>query len=255
MQEGVSTFVISWTQGFLVLITLLCCVGCLWMVFFFGRQIQTSAYVRNSLVVAVKAEELDNLMRELQAKRLSGWLDQKKPPPFGFEREAQFLWRDDGAVKGAPSPEAPYLSGDLKPEARQALMDQYRRERDAEEEAERQRRAPFERWAEDERERYAVLCEAAERQAQANAESRVPRTMDIALLGGGWSFLLEFSTVIVILFILLCLGILNAITGRDSVTILASIAGYVLGKASANAPRGQPHERTAGGSASAAAVG
>ncbi len=78
----------------------------------------------------------------------------------------------------------------------------------------------------------------AEQQAMANAESRVPKTMDIALLGGGWAFLLEFSTVIVILFILLCLGILNAITGRDSITILASIAGYVLGKASANAQRG-----------------
>jgi hypothetical protein len=56
---------------------------------------------------------------------------------------------------------------------------------------------------------------AARVKAEVSAESRVPRTMDISFLGGGWSFLLEFSTVIVILFILLCMRILNAITGRD----------------------------------------
>jgi len=61
---------------------------------------------------------------------------------------------------------------------------------------------------------------------------KVPSTIDISLLGGGWAFLLEFSTVIVIIFTLLILGILKALEGKDIATILAAIAGYVLGKAS-----------------------
>jgi hypothetical protein len=55
--------------------------------------------------------------------------------------------------------------------------------------------------------------------------------MDISLLGGGFSFLLEFSTVIVIIFTLLILGLIGSLGGNEISTILASIAGYVLGKA------------------------
>jgi hypothetical protein len=95
------------------------------------------------------------------------------------------------------------------------------------------------KWIDEDRLFYANLCKTKEQEATDIAEKRAPKAMDISLLGGGWSFLLEFSTVIVILFILLCLAILNSLTGKDSVTILASIAGYVLGKASGSAQRGQ----------------
>jgi hypothetical protein len=44
---------------------------------------------------------------------------------------------------------------------------------------------------------------------------------------------LEFSTVIVIIFALLTLGILGILEGREIATILTAIAGYVLGKATA----------------------
>ncbi|HEY6250780.1 MAG TPA: hypothetical protein VI685_12535 [Candidatus Angelobacter sp.] len=55
----------------------------------------------------------------------------------------------------------------------------------------------------------------------------------------GWAFLLEFSTVIVIIFALLVLGILETLDGREIATILAAIAGYVLGKASGGAKKSQ----------------
>jgi hypothetical protein len=38
---SLSPMPISWAQVFLVVVSLLCCVGCIWMVFFFGRGIQT----------------------------------------------------------------------------------------------------------------------------------------------------------------------------------------------------------------------
>jgi hypothetical protein len=195
------------------------------MVFFFGRQIQTSAYLRSSLVSAVRLQELQNLMRELEDRRSRGPLDPTKPPPKGFEAEAEYVWRSDFRAEGPSAPQ----SWNATPEQ----IEQARRDREEAEAREKARRAPFETWIKEELERYGNLCEAAERQASQSAEDRVPKSMDISLLGGGWSFLLEFSTVIVILFILLCMGILNSINGKDAVTILASIAGYVLGKASA----------------------
>ena len=68
-------------------------------------------------------------------------------------------------------------------------------------------------------------------EAAKRAEKKIPSSIDISLLGGGWAFLLEFSTVIVIIFTLLILGILETLEGKDIATILAAIAGYVLGKA------------------------
>lgn len=43
---------------------------------------------------------------------------------------------------------------------------------------------------------------------------------------------MEFSTVIVIIFTVLILGILNVLNEQSISTILAAIAGYILGKAS-----------------------
>lgn len=47
----------------------------------------------------------------------------------------------------------------------------------------------------------------------------------------GPHFYIEFGTVIVIIFTLLCLAVTGIIEGREAVTVLATIAGYVLGKA------------------------
>lgn len=224
---------ITWPQALLVLASLACCISCLWMVFFFGRRIQTSAYLRESLVSASKAEELRGILRELDDRRKSGPLDPTFPPPDGFDREARLLWRDDALRKAGRS--EPYYSSSTSPEQRERELAEFA----ADQKREADRLAPFRRWAEEERLRYAELRRKGEADAQARAERRVPASIDISLLGGGWSFLLEFSTVIVIIFILLCLGILNSITGKDLTTILASIAGYVLGKASSVAHKSQ----------------
>ena len=48
-------------------------------------------------------------------------------------------------------------------------------------------------------------------------------------------FYIEFGTVIVIIFTLLALGVLKIIGGQEVATILAAIAGYVLGKTSRKA--------------------
>lgn len=89
-----ATLTISITQALLVIAALSSCIGCIWMVFFFGRRIQTSAFLRDSLVSATKGEEFRNLIRELDDRRLKGPLDPSKQPPAGFEREATRMWSD-----------------------------------------------------------------------------------------------------------------------------------------------------------------
>jgi hypothetical protein len=104
-------------------------------------------------------------------------------------------------------------------------------ERLQKEEKQRQFVAMAKKWEDEERVRYENRRQGCEKLAMERAEKRVPTSFDISLLGGGYAFLLEFSTVMVIIFTLLILGILKIMEGKDISTILAAIAGYVLGKA------------------------
>jgi hypothetical protein len=61
------------------------------------------------------------------------------------------------------------------------------------------------------------------------AEKLLP-TMDVSSFGGGWVFVLEFTTIIFIVFAVLALGLLGVLKSEPIATILAAIAGYVLGK-------------------------
>ncbi|MBV8937870.1 MAG: hypothetical protein JO095_18990 [Alphaproteobacteria bacterium] len=244
-EDGAAALSISFTQAVLVIAALSACIGCIYMVFFFGRRLQTSAYLRDSLVSAMKHEDLRNRLRELDERRQTGWLDPAKPPPPGFEFMAPSIWADlagSGRVAQAATPAAEeYGLPNETEEQRKQREDRIRRRKEEEE----RRVAPFQKWAEEERARYLAAREAAEKEAQERANKMVPESIDISLLGGGWSFLLEFSTVIVIIFVLLCLGLMGAIASKDTTTILASIAGYVLGRASsAAAQRGSDKEPT-----------
>src|SRR4051794_25892071 len=53
--------------------------------------------------------------------------------------------------------------------------------------------APFLKLADEEKAIYAKLLQEADRKAQIIAEKRVPLSIDISLLGGGWSFIPQVS--------------------------------------------------------------
>ncbi len=229
MESGVTS--ISWLQAGLVVVVLASCIACMWMVFFFGRRIQTSAYLRDSIVSATKEEELRNLLRALDEKRRAGPLDAAHPPPKGMDYRARAIWPDSGYAGHNPVAGSHYGPSNE--------TDEERAERLKIEEEEKKAEEQFTKWADEEHLRYAALRDKAAADAQSRAEQKIPTSIDISLLGGGWSFLLEFSTVIVIIFVLLALGVIGAVTGKDVTTILASVAGYVLGKASASLQKGQ----------------
>jgi hypothetical protein len=212
---------LSGSQLALAIIALIACVACIYMVFFFGRRIQMAGYTRAYLLESAKNLEFPSLQREIWDRACAGPLDPEYPPPEGFG-STEPLWYPQSLVTSYSqrlgNPQNPHETSQEK-ERRLQLLDACKK------------------WEKEERERYKKEMQQAEQSAQKRAEERIPKSMDISLLGGGWAFLLEFSTVIVIIYTLLVLGILGALEGKEISTILAAIAGYVLGKATADASK------------------
>jgi len=77
------------------------------------------------------------------------------------------------------------------------------------------------------------------------AEKLLP-TMDVSSFGGGWVFVLEFTTIIFIVFAVLALGLLGVLKSEPIATILAAIAGYVLGKSTSISRAGGEEIRRGG---------
>jgi hypothetical protein len=67
------------------------------------------------------------------------------------------------------------------------------------------------------------------KEAQNHADRLLP-SIDVSAFGGGWVFVLEFTTIIFIIFATLALGFVEVLSSEQIGTILAAIAGYVLGK-------------------------
>jgi hypothetical protein len=210
----------------LTVIVLLTCLACIWMVFFFGRRLQTAAYLRDSLIEGARQQELKILLRELRDRAMEGPLDPRYPPPDGYGRTAR-LWESENYME--------YQGGLGTSLGRSNETLEEKAEREKREEKRQRLLAEIKKWESEERARYEALRQVAEASALERAKKKIPNSIDISLLGGGWAFLLEFSTVIVIIFTLLILGILGTLEGKDISTILAAIAGYVLGKATSGA--------------------
>ena len=226
---------ISTYQLILAFGSIVACMACIYIVFIFARRAQNSAYLRQSFMDLEYKKELDGLLRDLEDKARLGPLDYDFPPPDHYGRTKKLWdeggyrlydidwvgtggWRGTGGTDPYSIVDVKQPSADMKKEAdkadieRKNIFDEFRK------------------WEAAETKRMAELRKEAEEKARNRADLQVPKTIDIVLLGGGFSFILEFSTVIVIIFAVLILGIINVMQGREISTILAAIAGYVLGK-------------------------
>jgi hypothetical protein len=86
--------------------------------------------------------------------------------------------------------------------------------------------------------RYRSDQQAARTKAAARADESM--NVDLAVLRGrGAEFVLEFTTIVVLIFAAIALGILGILETQQIGTLLAAIAGYVLGRASTRT-RGTP---------------
>jgi hypothetical protein len=209
---------------------LVICLICIYTVFVWARRIQGQEFGRDSLVEALAEKQKETRLMQLDYKRYYNDLSSDNPFPndiTNYRRED--LWSDPDRPLVWPDPGPFKPNPNLSDEENEAEEIYYNEWRDVD-------MANFEKfkaWAIAEKRIYDAQATDIEKRARAYADDRVPRSMDISLLGGGFSFILEFSTVIVLIFALVTLGIIGILEGREIATILAAIAGYVLGKASA----------------------
>jgi hypothetical protein len=231
---------ISTNQMLLALVSIFACMACVYIVFIFARRAQNSAYLRQSFVDIEYKKELDGLLRNLQDEAIRGPLDYSEPAPDGYGPTSK-LWIQGGyrldeigpwgVVTGGWGSTNEVICTPSGSTVAGSEPDPTKRQERENAEIERKNTFnAFKNWENAERKRMAERRKEAESKARRRAELQVPGTIDIALLGGGFGFILEFSTVIVIIFTILILGILNVMQGREISTILAAIAGYVLGK-------------------------
>jgi hypothetical protein len=85
-------------------------------------------------------------------------------------------------------------------------------------------------WGNQEQTIYDKRKQSIDGEAGELAKKKVPKATDI-IQSGGLTFVLEFCTIMVIIFTLVILGILGVLPGNEISAILAAIAGYVLGRA------------------------
>lgn len=99
-------------------------------------------------------------------------------------------------------------------------------------------------WIERARSQVAHWREHDLDEVRKKAKGQADRALDVdfsALRGRGSEFVLEFTTVVVIIFAAVILGVLRVLDTQQIGTLLAAIAGYVLGRSTSRA-RSTPPE-------------
>jgi len=224
---------------FLIVVALTVLALLIYAVFFFGRKLVTWGHFRDGILDNEKRLQYAKLLEDLYSEAERGPLDPNDPPPDAFGPVAQ-LWSSSytgyfyTSALGSPSP--PIYPQDYKDDK---TFEYAKQLREQEEKARTEDLRLCREWEKREKVRFAARDAELKKKAAEIAERRTPKSMDVSFLGQGWMFLLEFSTVIVIIFSLVILGFLGILDGTQIAPILAAIAGYVLGKTSSEAAKGK----------------
>ena len=223
-------------------LALVTCLIIVIVLFNWVRKLQVEGALKNTIVRGISRMELDRLKRELDAKT---WMGPLGPVEKPFPQEAIAVGLlHDLYLK-------PWERGNQMVLSKEPVLQDYgenEREKCESDEMEwRNKKTGVEKfleWEKKENEIYHQRLQNLTKEADFRAKEIVPESMDTSVLGTGFSFLLEFSTVIVIIFAIIALGILGILEGREIATILAAIAGYVLGKASGWPTKSETKEQT-----------
>jgi hypothetical protein len=215
--------------GLLAFAALFVCIGCIYMVIRWGRTLEKQDFQRDSILDAIANQEAAGLIAQLDQKVYLEAIDPENHP---FPDEAgtytlyDFWLNYQTFLSYDPTTDIFYNDPKWAPEQKAQKQLEFNQDKRA--------KTALKIWGKEELKRYESEKKKIRDDARKKADKRLPSTMDRSLLGGGFSFILEFSTVIVIIFSVVILGVIGIVAGRDIVTILAAIAGYVLGKASAS---------------------
>ena len=145
------------------------------------------------------------------------------------------------------SPETHYIDEkDMKDQER-ADLEQYRIQQRNFEKSQHEWRK---RLQDKEEDCYQKGLDVARKEAE-SAAARAIGDVDITIFRGrGPTFVLEFTAIVVIIFSAVILGILDILNGNQIGTLLAAVAGYVLGRSTTRAQENEPAKPQEGESGS-----
>jgi hypothetical protein len=233
-----ATSLSSYSLEAVVLVVLILCLLALlfWLLLQWSHRLDQASYLGDVYRESVQDFEYKRLASGPLEKFQTGgyqkeiaedseWLkESRKPePPPGL-----IVSRGWGTGDGSKSPDKAGGSSDA-PDAAQSAADR---------QAELQYYRDLQEW------QNKVTAEASARSrrdlngARLRAEERAKYATDVdlsVLRGRGAEFVLEFTTVVVIIFAALILGVLRILGTEQIGTLLAAIAGYVLGRATTRA--------------------
>ena len=251
----------------MAIISLLSILIALGIVFWFGRKIQWQSYVRNNLVEAAIKIRAEPLITDLANRAWQAPLDSvtnKFPQEAADIGLDHTIWQRDVDIRQERlqpySEPAPFLKYDAWLSSMN-ISDSDKAKKDYEKqkcnyqvsydqqmaEVDKQKKGidKYKEWEQKERNLYDLKKEEALTKAKKEIEAEFPKSMDVSILGTGFSFLLEFSAIIVIIFAVITMGVIGVLTGTEIAPILAAIAGYVLGKGSKQStPPSQEEQQT-----------
>ncbi|HEX5759659.1 MAG TPA: hypothetical protein VF121_10725, partial [Thermoanaerobaculia bacterium] len=180
----------------------------------YSESVEDFEYKR---LAGVATEKLRNAEYQREIVRDSAWLEMKPQRPEGVEAEEDY-WLGTG-TPGVARLRAGTGSGTDDADARDA-RNKYRAAMD-------EWRSKVESAADE-----LYRRELAKARSSARKRAKLATDVDLSTLRGrGAEFVLEFTTVVVIIFAAVILGVLNILGTEQIGTLLAAIAGYVLGRA------------------------
>ena len=250
-QQGSPPAVLHYDTGPLMLVgvVLLVLGGLFYLMLSYSNRIAQTGPLGTQVTDALRTIKQQQIVKALDEKWSAGgyhqellgnaeWLSQNLPPPMpddlAGDYSAQIARRQllqSGRVAGGAPPPGLGGPGDVISKPRAEYVQSLRNwETSVLDQAARQR--------------YATDRSDSFKEARESGIEALDFFDFASLWGQGPEFVLQFTAVVTIIFAVVALGILQRLGEDQAGTILAAIAGYVLGQAARNPRAATPSQRT-----------
>ena len=232
-------------EAVLLVVLILTLLGLLfWLLLRWSHRLDQASYLGSVYRESVKDFEykrlatvpIEKLQKEDYQREIiqdTDWREKNPeptPPPGVYDPGAGRWTRPPGSGTGGLGgpPPPPRSGGDPTQDSPQSEAE--RRSRELWEKYQRERAAWTQAVNVEAYERYKI--DLAKASTEATERAGLATDVDLSVLRGrGAEFVLEFTTVVVIIFAAVVLGVLDILGTEQIGTLLAAIAGYVLGRA------------------------
>lgn len=195
--------------SFLIVISLILLLGCLFILFlYYSNRLEQTSYLGTLY---------HEIFEDIEYKAFSDKINSK----FAREEYHEEVWKDETWLAENTHPGEPPEKTDPKYQDYVKKLNEWN-----------------EKYLNEINRRYKKDLKCAQKKAAERAEIAIKSPDYLALRGKGPEFVLEWTTIIVIVFAAVILGVIGGLGAEQIGTLLAAIAGYILGRATSRTKEG-----------------